>query len=135
MPFTRPSSSSRRSRARPNAQPPTLRRENAEVVYEAVDNAKLSGGVERLLTTFNQTYTGHRVSRAAPAGQIVNDRRIEREPQLPSYTQNPTSGETTMEINPSEELPTYAEASNEQGNSEGDKEEGTVTNYCNQGFH
>ncbi|EGO58347.1 hypothetical protein NEUTE1DRAFT_41330 [Neurospora tetrasperma FGSC 2508] len=44
MPFTR--TSARRSRPRANNQTPTLRRENAEVIYENVDDVDLFGGVD-----------------------------------------------------------------------------------------
>ncbi|KAK3951830.1 hypothetical protein QBC32DRAFT_214047 [Pseudoneurospora amorphoporcata] len=129
MPFTR--TTTRRSRPRGNnQQPPTLRRENAEVIYETVSdqghNVDLSSGVDHLLAAFDhlQTHDGQRhsannatsgASQVAPAGHVVNGRRIEREPQLPLYTQNPGPQETTMEVSPSETLPTYEDASNGHG--------------------
>lgn len=136
MPFTR--TTARRSRPRANNQPPTLRRENAEVIYETVDDVDLSGGVDQLLTFFSQTYDGQRHSvntatsrpyQVAPATHVVNGRRLEPEPQLPVYTMNPRSNEMTVDATPSESLPTYAETSKAQGKSQDDKEGGMSTSY------
>ncbi|KAK1777540.1 hypothetical protein QBC45DRAFT_469447 [Copromyces sp. CBS 386.78] len=139
MPFTRQSSSSRRSHTRANQQPPTLRRENAEVIYETVDDqgrdVELSTPVDNLVNAFNRTYIGHRHAvnaQAAPAGYMVNGRCIEPEPTLPSYTMNARSNEMTIASTPSESLPDYAEASNEQGQTQSNSGEATNFNSCNQ---
>ncbi|KAJ4379464.1 hypothetical protein N0V85_008871 [Neurospora sp. IMI 360204] len=134
MPFTR--SSTRRPRATANNQPPALHRQDAEVIYETVNdqglNVDLSSGVDQLLAFFDQTYDGQRhtvntpasrASQVAPAAYMVNGRRIEPEPQLPAYTQNPSSAEIRMDITPSETLPTYADESKEQGKGKDDKAE------------
>ncbi|KAK3504406.1 hypothetical protein B0T13DRAFT_391202 [Neurospora crassa] len=98
MPFTR--TSSRRSRPRANNQTPTLRREDAEVVYETVDDADLLGGVDidQILEFFGREEAEHS---ARSAGNRM-----------------------TIESTPSERLPTYEEASKEQKKGEGEPEEG-----------
>lgn len=127
MPFRRQSSSTRRSSARSNAQPPTLRREDAEVIFEEVESVELSRGADRLVNTFNRMTVGHRISQAAPAGFTVNGRRLEPEPQPPAYTENPTAGEIRMEMTTNETLPKYTERDREQGKSQTSNEEGTST--------
>lgn len=130
MPFTR--TSARRSRPRANNQPPTLRREDAEVIYENVDDVDLFGGVDidqilDFLNTENSVRSAaSRPSHVAvaPAAHLVNGRRIQQEPQLPAYTQNPGSDEMTVESTLSERLPTYEEASKEQEKEDGKTEEG-----------
>lgn len=133
MPFTR--TSARRSRPRANDQTPTLRREDAEVIYETVDDVELFGGVDidQVLDFLSQEDTirsarsaGNRAPQVAvaPAAHLVNGRRIQQEPQLPAYTQTPSANEMIIESTPSERLPTYEEASKKQEKEDGKTEEG-----------
>ncbi|EAA30065.1 hypothetical protein GE21DRAFT_4992 [Neurospora crassa] len=104
MPFTR--TSSRRSRPRANNQTPTLRREDAEVVYENVDDVDLFGGVD--------------------IDQILDFLGQEEPTPPPKSLLPPTcANEMIIESTPSERLPTYEEANKEQEKEKRNDGEGT----------
>ncbi|KAK3399352.1 hypothetical protein B0T20DRAFT_478713 [Sordaria brevicollis] len=91
--LNRPTSNSRRSR--PTRPPPTLRREDAMVEYNNVNDI-----VNRAAQVLQLGSQGR-------VRILVNNQRITHEPQLPAYTQNAGSNEITMDSTPGEPLPTY----------------------------
>ncbi|KAK3399349.1 hypothetical protein B0T20DRAFT_392358 [Sordaria brevicollis] len=133
MPQTNQSTTTRRVRtARSDRQTPTLQRQDATVIYENVNGVDLSIPAEELLGLSNSNHEGQRrtINTPAPASgshqaapprnhsrSYMNSRRIESEPQLPVYTENPGAHEMTMEVTPAEKLPTYEQVQASNGES------------------
>ncbi|KAK1777539.1 hypothetical protein QBC45DRAFT_434169 [Copromyces sp. CBS 386.78] len=96
----------RRSGPRANYQPPTLRRQDAEVIYEPAHDQGHDASANRRFRVTPAMYNA--VNNAARNGLRIE--AAPQGPQLPAYTRHPSADETTMEMSSSEALPSYTEA-------------------------
>ncbi|KAK3951831.1 hypothetical protein QBC32DRAFT_362321 [Pseudoneurospora amorphoporcata] len=101
----------RRSGPRANYQPPTLCRQDAQVIYEPAHNQGHDASANRRFRVTLEMYNA--VNNAARNGRRLE--AVPQGPQLPAYTRHISANETTMEMSSSEALPSYTEAiSNEE---------------------